>query len=149
MNSTRSALVVIRTSSKFLSPGKNELLPKWMLPTCPAMYIQSPSNLRASKWDYCQNGLSEFCLLQFCWIADWIPISQLFLNPPKIRLDCQTFAIGFLFTVWRSKLHTMHGDLPVVNSQPLGQTWYLLTISVLAIVWKILFAISVFFSSNW
>ena len=46
-------------------------------------------------WDYCQNGLSEFCRLQFCWIADWIPISQLFLNPPKIRLDCQTFAIVF------------------------------------------------------
>ena len=138
VNSKRSALVAIRTSSKFLSPGKNELLLKWMLPTCPAMYIQSPSKgfkvRLLSEWT--QRILSVTILLNRRLNSNITIIPQRSQNQAGLPDVCNWFSVhGLAIEVAHNVWWSACGQFSTTGADLI----FVCTKSVLVIIGKILF----------
>ena len=140
MNSTRSALVVIRTSSKFLSPGKNELLPKWMLPTCPDIVHSISIKLEGFKVrllsEWTQRILSVTILLNRRLNSNITIIPQPSQNQVGLRDVCNCFSVhGLAIEVAHNVWWSACGQFSTTGADLI----FVCTISVLVFRGKILF----------
>ena len=142
MNSTGSALVVIRTSSKFLSPGKNELLLKWKLPTCPAMYIVHSISIKLEGFnvrllsEWTQRILSVTILLNRRLNSNITIIPQPSQSQAGLPDVCNWFSVhGLAIEVAHNAWWSACGQFSTTGADLI----FVCTISVLVFIGKILF----------